>query len=72
MIYMGERDTEKLAEALKHLNEIKAELEDASEKLEMIEKIMNGTYMQDIVEKFSERKRTEVVPNGYHQSGARR
>ena len=72
MIYMGERDTEKLAEARKHLNEVKAELQDAAEKLEMIEKIMNGTYMQDMVEKFSERKRAEVVPNGYHQSGAHR
>ena len=72
LIYMGERDTEKLAEARKHLNEVKAELQNAAEKLEMIEKIMNGTYMQDMVEKFSERKRAEVVPNGYHQSDARR
>ena len=72
MIYMGERDTEKLPEARAHLDEIKAEQKDAAEKLEMIEKIMNGTYMQDMLEKFSERKRSEVVPNGYYQSGARR
>ena len=72
MIYKGEQDTEKLAEARKNLNEVKAELQDTAEKLEMIEKIMNGTYMQDMVEKFSERKRAEIVPNGYHQSGARR
>ena len=72
MIYKGEQDTEKLAEARKNLNEVKAELQDTAEKLEMIEKIMNGTYMQDMVEKFSERKRAEIVPNGYHQSGAHR
>ena len=72
MIYMGERDTKKLADARAHLNEIKAAQKDAAEKLEMIEKIMNGTYMQDMLEKFSERKRSEVVPNGYHQSGTRR
>ena len=72
MIYMGEQDTEKLAEARKNLNEVKAELLDASEKLEMIEKIMNGTYVQDMLDKFSERKRSEIVPNGYYQSGTRR
>ena len=74
MIYMGERDTEKLAEARAHLDEIKAEQKDAADKLEMIEKIMNGTYMQDMLNKFSERKRSEVVPNGYYNAntGVRR
>ncbi|MCR4761181.1 MAG: plasmid recombination protein [Oscillospiraceae bacterium] len=74
MIYMGERDTEKLAEARAHLDEIKAEQKDAAEKLEMIEKIMNGTYMQDMLDKFSERKRSEIVPNGYYNAntGVRR
>ena len=74
MIYMGERDTEKLAEARAHLDEIKAAQKDAAEKLEMIEKIMNGTYIQDMLDKFSERKRSEVVPNGYYNAntGVRR
>ena len=68
MIYMGERDTKKLADARAHLDEIKAAQKDAAEKLEMIEKIMNGTYMQDMLDKFSERKRSEVVPNGYYNA----
>ena len=74
MIYMGERDTKKLTEARAHHDEIKAAQKDAAEKLEMIEKIMNGTYMQDMLDKFSERKRSEVVPNGYYNAntGVRR
>ena len=72
MIYMGERDTEKLTEARAHLEEVKAELKDTAEKPEMIEKIMTGTYIQDMLDKFSDRKRAEIVPNGYHQSGVRR
>ena len=74
MINMGERNTKKLADARAHLDEIKAAQKDVAEKLEMIEKIMNGTYMQDMLEKFSERKRSEIVPNGYYNAntGVRR
>jgi hypothetical protein len=56
------------------LEEIKAAQKDAAEKLEMIEKIMNGTYVQDMLDKFSERKRSEIVPNGYYNAntGVRR
>lgn len=74
MIYMGERDTKKLTEARAHHDEIKAAQKEAAEKLEMIEKIMNGTYMQDMLDKFSERKRSEIVPNGYYNAntGVRR
>ena len=40
----------------------------------MIEKIMNGTYIQDMLDKFSERKQSEIVPNGYYNAntGVRR
>ena len=74
MIYMGERDTEKLADTRAHLDEIKAAQKDVAEKLEMIEKIMNVTYVQDMLNKFSERKCSEVVPNGYYNAntGVRR
>ena len=74
MIYMGERDTKKLTEARAHHDEIKAAQKDAAEKLEMIEKIKNGTYIQDMLDKFGERKRSEVVPNGYYNAntGVRR
>lgn len=70
--YMSENYAERLAAARAHLEEVRAELKEAAERLEMVEKIMNGTYMQDMVEKVSERKRSEIVPNGYHQSGAHR
>jgi chromosome segregation ATPase len=72
--YMNDSYTERLAEARAHLEDVKAELKDAAEKLEMIEKIMNGTYMQDMLNKFSERKRSEIVPNGYYNAntGVRR
>ena len=68
MIYMSERDTEKLADTRAHLDEIKAAQKDAAEKLEMIEKIMNGTYIQDMLDKFSERKRSDIIPNGYYSA----
>ena len=70
--YMSDHYKERLAAARTHLEEVRAELKEAAERLEMMEKIMNGTYMQDMLDKFSERKRSEIVPNGYHQSGARR
>ncbi len=69
---MAEHDPEKLAEARAHLEEVRAELKDTVELLETAEKVMNGTYVQDMLDKFSDRKRAEIVPNGYHQSGARR
>ncbi len=74
MIYMGERDTEKLADTRAHLDEIKAAQKDAAEKLEMIEKIMNGTYVQDMLSNVFDRKRSEIVPNGYYNAntGVRR
>ncbi len=74
MIYMGERDTEKLAEARAHLDEIKAKQKDAAEKLKMIEKIMNGTYVQDMLNNVFDRKRSEIIPNGYYNAntGVRR
>ena len=58
----------------KVIESLQAAQKDAAEKLEMIEKIMNGTYMQDMLDKFSERKRSEVVPNGYYNAntGVRR
>ena len=70
--YMSENYAERLAAARAHLEEVRAELKEAAERLEMVEKIMNGTYVQDMLDKFNDRKRAEVVPNGYHQSGARR
>ncbi|MCR4761629.1 MAG: plasmid recombination protein [Oscillospiraceae bacterium] len=70
--YMSENYAERLAAARAHLEEVRAELKEAAERLEMVEKIMNGTYVQDMLDKFSDRKRAEIVPNGYHQSGGRR
>ena len=70
--YMSDHYKERLAAARTHLGEVRAELKEAAERLEMVEKIMNGTYVQDMLDKFSDRKRAEIVPNGYHQSGARR
>lgn len=74
MIYMGERDTKKLADARAHLEEVKAEQKDAAEKLEMVEKIMNGTYVQDMLNNVFDRKRSEIIPNGYYNAntGVRR
>lgn len=68
MAYMGEHDPEKLAEARAHLEEVRTELKEAVELLETAEKVMNGTYMQDMLDKFSERKRSEIVPNGYYNA----
>ena len=70
--YLSDNYAERLAEARAHLDEVRGELKEAAERLEMVEKIMNGTYVQDMLDKFSDRKRAEIVPNGYHQSGARR
>ncbi|MCQ2420431.1 MAG: plasmid recombination protein [Clostridia bacterium] len=70
--YMNNHYKERLAAARTHLEEVRADLKEAAERLEMVEKIMNGTYVQDMLDKFSDRKRAEIVPNGYHQSGARR
>ena len=72
MAYMGEHDPERHAEARAHLERVRTELKEAAERLEMVEKIMNGTYVQDMLDKFSDRKRAEIVPNGYYQSGVRR
>ena len=54
------------------LAQVQEQLKSASDMLTMAEKIMNGTYVQDMLDKFSDRKRAEIVPNGYHQSGGRR
>ena len=70
--YMSDHYKERLVAARTHLEEVRAELKEAAERLEMVEKIMNGTYVQDMLDKFNDRKRAEIVPNGYHQSGARR
>ena len=72
--YMSENYTERLAAARKHLEEVRAELKEAAERREMLEKIMNGTYVQDMLDKFNDRKRSEVVPNGYYNAntGVRR
>ncbi len=69
---MSDNYAERLAEARAHLDGVRGELKEAAERLEMVEKIMNGTYVQDMLDKFSDRKRAEIVPNGYHQSGTRR
>jgi len=44
----------------------------ASEILDMAERIAAGTYIQDMVERENEKKYAESIPNGYFHSGVRR
>lgn len=57
MIYMCECDTEKMTEVCAHLEEVKAELKDAAEKLEMIGKIMNRNNTVS----FEKAKRSQIA-----------
>ena len=72
--YMSENYTERIATARKHLEEVRAELKEAAERLEMVEKIMNGTYVLDMLNNVFDRKRSEIIPNGYYNAntGVRR
>ncbi len=74
MAYMGEHDPERLAEAHAYLEEVRAELKETVELLETAEKIMNGTYVQDMLNNVFDRKRSEIIPNGYYNAntGVRR
>jgi len=68
------RDTEALEQLRKHHAEIHEELKTVSEKLTVAEKIMNGTYVQDMLNNVFDRKRSDMIPNGYYtaSSGIRR
>ena len=72
--YMSDHYKERLAAARTHLGEVRAELKEAAERLEMVEKIMNGTYVQDMLNNVFDRKRSEIIPNGYYNAntGVRR
>ena len=63
---------EKLEAARSQHNEIYDKLKEASEILDMAERIAAGTYIQDMVERENEKKYAESIPNGYFHSGVRR
>ena len=56
------------------LAQVQAQLKSASDMLTMAEKIMNGTYVQDMLNNVFDRKRSEIIPNGYYNAntGVRR
>ncbi|MCQ2408859.1 MAG: plasmid recombination protein [Oscillospiraceae bacterium] len=56
------------------LAQVQEQLKSASDMLIMAEKIMNGTYVQDMLNNVFDRKRSEIIPNGYYNAntGVRR
>lgn len=56
------------------LAQIQKQLKSASDMLTMAEKIMNGTYVPDMLNNVFDRKRSEIIPNGYYNAntGVRR
>ena len=65
-------ENEKLDAARSQHNEICDKLKEASEMLDMAERIAAGTYIQDMVERENEKKHAASIPNGYFHAGVRR
>ena len=65
-------ENEKLEAVRTQHNEICDKLKEASEMLDMAERIAAGTYIQDMVERENEKKYAESIPNGYYNAGTRR
>ena len=70
------RRTPEEAEGMKaaraYHNEICRQLKDASDMLSLAERVAAGTYVQDLVEQVNDKKRAEMIPNGYFNTGVRR
>ena len=53
-------------------NGLCGKLKEASEMLDMAERIAAGTYIQDMIERENEKKYAASIPNGHYNSGIRR
>ncbi len=65
-------ENEKLDAARAQHNEICAKLKEASEMLDMAERIAAGTYVQDLIDQENEKKFSASIPNGYYNAGTRK
>ena len=65
-------EEERLQAAQKRHEELRVELKEASEMLDMAERIAAGTYVQDLIDQETEKKFAASIPNGYYNAGTRR